>query len=159
MTRFILRLRSQRWRMSRMNSSLLSLLIGKFSAKPTISRVSAPISNPPGARVSSRAVPSSMSEDSMVNFWASFQQGLSFLMVDWITPVESRINRNMSAFPSRLRYTQPRTVTFWSLQLPSSIWLIFTSAMCINCLLIYSSSSLNAYRYCACLMRTSKLVF
>ena len=115
--------------MSRMNSSLLSLEIGKVSAKPIISMVSAPISNPPGARLSSFAVPSSESEDSIVNFCASLQQGLSFFMVHWITPVESRINRNMSSFPSRLRYTQPRTVTFWSVQLPSNISLIFTRAI------------------------------
>jgi len=89
--------------MSRMNSSLLSLLIGKFSAKPTIVRFSTPISNPPGARVSALTVPSRDSEDSIVSLWASLQHGFAFLMVDWITPVESRIKIKMSSFPSLLR--------------------------------------------------------
>ena len=89
--------------MSRMNSSLLSLLMGKFSAKPTMVRFSAPTSNPPGARVSAWTLPSRESEDSIVSFCASLQQGLSFLMVDWITPVESRIRMKISALLSRLR--------------------------------------------------------
>ena len=89
--------------MSRMNSSLLSLLIGKFSANPTIVRVSAPTSNPPGARVSACTVPSSVREDSIVSFCASLQQELSFLMVDCITPVESRIMMKINALLSRLR--------------------------------------------------------
>ena len=89
--------------MSRMNSSLLSFEIGKVSAKPIMFMVSAPISKPPGARLSSFVVPSSVSEDSIVNFLASLQLGLVFFMVHWITPVESRIIMKISSFPSRLR--------------------------------------------------------
>ncbi len=98
--------------MSRMNSSLLSLEMGNVSAKPMVSMLSTPISNPPGARLSSLVVPFSISEDSIVVFLALFQWGLDFLMVDCIMPVESRISKKMSSFPSRLRYTHPRMVTF-----------------------------------------------
>lgn len=131
-TRFIFLLLSQRWRMSRMNSSLLSFEMGKVSASPMMLMVSAEISYPPGARLSSLAVPSKERADSIVSFWASLQQGLVFFMVDWMTPVESLISMKISSFPSRLRYTQPRMHSFLSLHCPSSMLLIFTGAIVVQ---------------------------
>ena len=89
--------------MSRMNSSLLSLPIGKVSANPMMLMFSVLISYPPGARLSSRAVPSRDKLDSIVNFCASLHAGLVFLTVHCMVPVESRNTRNIRSFPSRLR--------------------------------------------------------
>lgn len=103
MTMLILRLRSQRWRMSRIHSSLLSLVMGKTSAKPMIMMDSAEISNPPGARVSGFVTPVKLNEDSIVSFSACSHAVLDFLTVHWITPVESLTKRKINSFPLRLR--------------------------------------------------------
>ena len=89
--------------MSRMNCSLWSLVMGKISAKPIIEMDSATISCPPGARVSGLTVPTKVREDSIVMRSASVHAGLSFLTVHCMTPVESRTNRKINVFPSRLR--------------------------------------------------------
>ena len=63
-----------------MNSSLLSLEIGKVSANPIISNLISPefFCKTAGRGLSSLAVPSSKNEDSIVNFWASLHKSSFF---------------------------------------------------------------------------------
>ncbi len=73
-----------------------------------------------------------------------------FLWCIGLRLLSRELTRKISSFPSRLRYTQPRTVTFWSLHLPSNISFILTKAIWTSTIcMYYLFSNLNAYRFLA----------